>query len=550
MPREFERRLAHLCWALFLVPIPTFAQALPDPPGPYCPISVTQTAQLRSFDPGEKVVGVYYFYWYRWKDACAGSLCDPIYSRAHIEFATGWNDSGKPSDALTNHPPHLEHWDFADPAWHSRQLDQIASASMDLILPVFWGVPGRYGEGGHNVAAWSKLGLEALAKALAEREKEGKPLVRVGMFYDTSTLTFESPFNYPQGHKTDLRTEQGKKHFYCTIRDFFSLIPPRFWGLVEGHPLVWLYASEFSSGYDDTLLPFARAQFVQDFAGLEPLFVAHLDWHGIGAEWDYRWGAAIQPNYLSVSTVGPGFDNSGAHGLPRGSKVLREREEGAFYRNAWERALRHQAPFVIVETWNELHEGTEICPTREYGEEYLRITGHYARAFKNPEDTPPMPGPHAGEKTVSWQSGKAEGLEPIRHEDGEFRIQPSPEGAVIETASPYLYFAVEDSFCFANHEPLMLEIEVFDFPKTGADRFGSAPAVFIEYDSWDRDANFHGIYRATEPSPLAGKLGWTKHRFPLEAACLANNQNGGADFRVVAPRGLRLRSVSLTKGTE
>jgi hypothetical protein len=526
-----------------------FGQALPPPPGQHCLVSATEVANLTSFSAEDRVAATYYFYWYRWKDGCAGPLCDPVYARSHILFATGTRDPLRAVDALTDHPINLPSWDFEDPKWHEKQLEDITSASIEVILPVFWGVPGRYGRDGHVEAAWSSLGLKALAAALEEREKQGKPSPRVGMFYDTSSLLFESPFHYNLEEEIDLKTESGKKQFYATIRDFFSLIPPRFWALWEGHPLVWLYASEYASGFDDTLFPYVKEEFAKDFSGLSPWFAAHVDWVGAGADWIYRWGAAIQPNFLSVSAIGPGFDNSGAHGSPRGTDVKRDRQGGDFYRDAWEHALRASNPMVVIETWDELHEGTDICPTVEYGDQYLTETARYIKAFKNPQEAPPLPGPFQGEPSVSWEAdGTSKGIQPVEAEDGTFRKVATADGVVLEMAASYLYFAVDDSFIFCSREPVGLEVDYFDLPVgAGSNRISEKPAIRVEYDSWDRTGLLHGMYKATDPVPLSGHIGWKSLHFDLLQARLANNQNQGADLRLVAPKGIRIRKVQLLR---
>jgi hypothetical protein len=560
----FSRPLirAGLVFLVYLTcsPPSALAQALPDPPGAYFPVTATETAQIATYCPGDRLVATYLFYWYKWADACAGSVCEPVYYRSHILFATGFNNSLQPVDALTDHPPDIQTWSYEDPLWFSKQFDQLLSAGIDLVLPVFWGVPGRYGEGGHSVAAWSALGMKALVTALETREKEGKPNPRIGMMYDTSTLSFESPYNPHQGNKIDLRTEAGKTHFYVTIRDFYSLLPSKYWALWERKPLIWLYASEWASAHDETVLPYARMRFAQDFGGLTPLFVGHTDWSpASGVDWIYQWGGSIKPTYLSVNSVGPGFDNSAVFGKPQGSCILRQRDNGNFYRQAWERALRTETPITVIETWNELHEGTEICPTEEWGHEYLDITREYVKAFKKSSESQPLlcgerlgasphlPGPYQDARSISWSAEtKEKGIQPLPAEDGTFRFIPTHEGQVIEMTSHYLYLSIDDSFCFNTREPLSLEVEYFNVPVS--ETIGGTTGSFhVEYDSWDRNAVFHGMYKTTETCSIEKKLGWRSHRFALKEARLANNQNQNADLRIVAPRGLRIRKVVLMR---
>jgi hypothetical protein len=72
-------------------------------------------------------------------------------------------------------------------------------------------------------------------------------------------------------------------------------------------------------------------------------------------------------------TVIPGFDNR------KISKpgIYVDRDGGLLYQKMWSDALELGAKYVLITSWNELHEGTEIEPTREYGFKYLEITRNY-----------------------------------------------------------------------------------------------------------------------------------------------------------------------------
>jgi hypothetical protein len=59
-----------------------------------------------------------------------------------------------------------------------------------------------------------------------------------------------------------------------------------------------------------------------------------------------------------------------------------EREEGGLYRALWEQALRDQPDWVLINSFNQWHSGTEIEPSAEYGEQYLTLTREFAARFK------------------------------------------------------------------------------------------------------------------------------------------------------------------------
>jgi len=502
--REFIPVLVTAAFVLVVIRTDSWSQALPDPPGPYCPLSATDVANLPSYGPGDRLVATYH-----------------LAGQGSTKSGSGELKGAPETDLLNN------------PAWHGVQIDRIVSASIDIILPLFGGVPGRYsGKQINSDAVQSKDRMVALVKALEKREGGGSPNPRVGMLYDTRNFQTESPYNYEQGKKIDLRTVVGRKHFYATIRDYFSLIPPRFWALWEGKPIVWLSTSEYSSGFDELLLPETRNLFALDFGGLDPFFVATLDWEGVGADWFCRSGLFLQSSYLDVSCVGPRLVRPDARGT----------ENGVSYRDDWERALRASAPVVLVDTTsNRLCEPMEIIPTVEDEEECLQITHKYAQLHKSGEPVSPLPGPWAKAEAVVWSgTSQAHGLTPIEQKAGPFREVDTQDGKVLEMSGDYLYFEVDDAFSFCSHEPLALEVEHFDLPT-------DAGGLRVDYDSWDREATLHGIYKTTEEIPMKRRLRWTRQQFSLTDARLANNQDGGADFRIVAHRGLRIRSVKLSR---
>jgi hypothetical protein len=43
--------------------------------------------------------------------------------------------------------------------------------------------------------------------------------------------------------------------------------------------------------------------------------------------------------------------------------------------------LQDNPNWVVVETWDELYEGTGICRTVEYGDMYINLTGQFSQLF-------------------------------------------------------------------------------------------------------------------------------------------------------------------------
>jgi len=65
--------------------------------------------------------------------------------------------------------------------------------------------------------------------------------------------------------------------------------------------------------------------------------------------------------------------------------LLAERNDGKKYADNWNTVLELDAHTVLITSWNEWHEGTEIEPSREHGFEYLGYTRDYIEQYKETE---------------------------------------------------------------------------------------------------------------------------------------------------------------------
>jgi hypothetical protein len=81
---------------------------------------------------------------------------------------------------------------------------------------------------------------------------------------------------------------------------------------------------------------------------------------------------------LFAPTVIPGFDDRKI----RTPGTLLAREDGGCYNKTWRAALASDPDWVLITSWNEWHEGSEIEPSREDGTTYLWLTRQLVREFK------------------------------------------------------------------------------------------------------------------------------------------------------------------------
>jgi hypothetical protein len=86
---------------------------------------------------------------------------------------------------------------------------------------------------------------------------------------------------------------------------------------------------------------------------------------------------ARQHRRISCVTVIPGYDDTKI----RKPGLVASRQDGQTYAVLWEEAIRAQPDWVLITSWNEWHEGSEIEPSWEDGDQYLKLTAKYAPGF-------------------------------------------------------------------------------------------------------------------------------------------------------------------------
>jgi hypothetical protein len=67
-----------------------------------------------------------------------------------------------------------------------------------------------------------------------------------------------------------------------------------------------------------------------------------------------------------------------------------DRLDGQGYRTLWEEAIKANPDWIIINSWNEWNEGSEVEPSLELGDMYLQITAEYSKRFlaSAPANTP------------------------------------------------------------------------------------------------------------------------------------------------------------------
>jgi hypothetical protein len=481
------------------------------PPGAFFPLKGQEHRGAGSFKRGEPVVGTTYFYWY------------DIDSKAHIINHDG-------TDAMTTHPADMAAISYKRADWHKGQLKDMIDAGVDFLMPVYWGVPGKYD-------GWSFVGLPPLVEAHTALEKEGLKPPAIGMFYDTSILQWNGHNADGSNYHVDMSTDFGREWFYTAIRDFWSLIPPAKWARVDGRPIIFLYEAAFVKQQDpERQFVYVKKRFQEDF-DVEPFLVKSSGWKG-EADATYSWGGAVNGPIIfrDVIALGPGYDHSA---VPGRQPLIVDRKDGGTYIDRWTKVLQldpKRRPWMVhVETWNEWHEGTDIANSREYGRTYIALTKLFSEMWHSGTHLR-LASSYVNADRVSWEAGKAAGLELAPSGGDGYWQSRALDGvqAAVSVANPhsqtsrYLYFNVDDAFAYGLLDaPVVLSVTYRD---SGCSEFR------VEYDSTVNEGPLDGAFRPAGSVTIDGAGQWKTAQFKL-SDCRFMNRTNGVDLRLAVVGG-------------
>ena len=526
------------------------------PPVPYCrPSAQKPTPKTPLAAPPPRVAALYQY---------------------NYDNATGAGfryDNG--ADALTQHPAQPKNYSYKSAAWHKRELSAMREAGIDVALCNYWGNPADRASPPGQGLRWSFDGLRPLADAAAQINQTKHPAPKIGLYFSVGSFADNAAHFSP-----DLATNDGRAWLYVSLRDFFSLVPPRLRATgANNGPLVFV-------SYDATLVKngagsaalwqYIRAHFVADF-GVEPCLILQDGWRSgevpsVGGVINGTFPQVTTPKEglretETVAALGPGIDLR-ANPQNEQTAIFRDREKGAFYEKQWRmllsRRLASRPRLVFLQSWNEWQPATALAPSREYGDKYVLLTRKWADLFHRGFYAKPLPvpGPYRNADRVSWFAATAEtkttGLRLVVAPDGLFISNQTATGGAYAEADPsvgnprHLYFDVNDSFVFdADDEqtksaPLRLTFEYFD---QGHDH------IVVQYDATPngealRNGGDDSGYTLAAEVPFTNTGTWKTATVVLPHPRFANRQNYGADFRFQVSKNntLRLRWVTLRRG--
>ena len=311
-----------------------------------------------------------------------GMLAAPFSARAQarrevLAFHYGWygNDEGwgRSADGGRNHPntPQGGLYDSADPTVIARQIEQALSAGITGFITSWDGEANR---------------RDRVLEALVAAAPEGFSI----------TAYVESAGGSPEALADRLNDLHQR---YADAPRWLSLdgrpclfVFDRVWQ--ELGPAGWTSARRL---HDQTraggFAVVGPANTEAEIAARRGLFDAlHIysmqfqtdGWLlGFGAfarRWIARWIGAQHAMAITTATVLPGYDDRRLDDRT-GDRPTTPRRSGRTYRMMWEAALAARPDWVLIVSWNEWLEATEIEPSSENGRRELETTREMSARF-------------------------------------------------------------------------------------------------------------------------------------------------------------------------
>jgi Glycosyl hydrolase family 99/Bacterial Ig domain len=263
------------------------------------------------------------------------------------------------------HTPSLGLYDSKDPQVIRQHVEWALTAGIDGFISSWWGQ--------------NTFEDQAFRELLKVAEAMG---FQVTVYYETAANKEQvlRDFRYlldRYGNSPAFLKWQGKPVIFVYGRVTGGQIPLLDWDWVFGALQAEGRAAVFIG---DGLTP----ELAYFFDGIHTYNVAGQAPRQVRTQYLSAASLAKKQGRLFAGTVIPGYDDT----INRKPGLKVDRRNGALYRELWQTVLDAKADWVLITSFNEWHEGTEIEPSQEYGEQYLGLTAEFARVFKQ-DSIPP-----------------------------------------------------------------------------------------------------------------------------------------------------------------
>lgn len=272
-------------------------------------------------------------------------------------------DPSRPNFAST-HTPLEGYYDSLDEATLTRHVHQAQEAGIHGFISSWWG-PGTFED-------------RAFQELLAVAEREG---FLVTVYYEQahSRLQIVRDLSYVvrrYGESPAFLKVDGVPaiFIYGRVTEGFS---PEDWQFVFGE-LEERGVDCFCIGDGlGATGPQGDAFLFQGFGGVHVYIPVGIPVEELGDFYEAGELRARVKGMLFAATVVPGYDDR----VIRTPGFSVDRQDGAYYRQTWEAAMASDPDWILITSFNEWHEGTEIEPSVELGRRYLHLTRELIQAW-------------------------------------------------------------------------------------------------------------------------------------------------------------------------
>ena len=257
-----------------------------------------------------------------------------------------------------------------DAAVMGRHIDQAKAAGIDAFLVAWYGNAGGSNQTEPNLAAMLN---EAAARNF-----------RVGILFETTspffggvgdaTAALSHALNVHAASPAFLRVDGKPVIFFWrpqiwsvetwrAIRDQVDPNRTSIW-IAEGVDMAYQAVFDGHHLYSNTWNPPTDLNWTnQKFAG----WVANAR----SAHGAYKyWVATVMPGYNDIRTG-------------RSNGFAQDRQGGAYYEGSWQAAMANNPDWIVITSFNEWPEGSQIEPSAAYGNQYLDLTARWSSVYKS-----------------------------------------------------------------------------------------------------------------------------------------------------------------------
>lgn len=323
-------------------------------------LEFSQSRNARTWSEVPHKVLAFYYTWYG----------TPEYHDRYIHW--GKVDAEDHDISKSTNYPALGAYDSHDPEVIDHHIDQAKSHGVDAFICTWWG------RNTYDDRAFKKVLNRAKAKDFT-----------VTVYWETAP-----------GEK-QAQVDQAVEDLLYVLNEYGS--HPAFLE-VDGNPVIFVYGrvmNQVSKGQWPAIITEVKRRYPGDFlliadgysSGNARLFdgvhtynicgwVQGNEEKGLADLSRNKFTDAVElaknNGKISCLTLIPGYDDTKI----RTPGLVAERNDGKTYETLWQEALRADPDWVLITSWNEWHEGSDIEPSWEHGTQYIEMTKRYAREFK------------------------------------------------------------------------------------------------------------------------------------------------------------------------